>query len=119
MKQQKPIDDHLQLLIETLLDKSAREDERGDAAIDLGQLKNPIALEALTKIASNPEEDDVIVDNCAESIAEIFVYTNKFDNELFNRLNQFAKEIVFNFIMAKNPNLIDENTKIFFNTGLK
>ena len=60
--------DQVQLLIDVLLDKTAREDERGDAAIDLRVHKDVRALDALTKIASDPNEDDVIIDNCAESL---------------------------------------------------
>ena len=78
--------DQVQLLIDVLLDKTAREDERGDAAIDLRTHKDIRALNALIKIASDPDEDDVIVDNCAESIGEICVSMNIFDENSFRKM---------------------------------
>ncbi len=103
--------DQVQLLIDVLLDKTAREDERGDAAIDLRAYKDVRALEALTKIASDPNEDDVILDNCAESVGEICVATNIFDENSFRRMIPFAQKIVFGFIMAHRPELINQSLR--------
>ena len=103
--------DQLQLLIDILLDKSAREDERGDAAIDLRKYKDSRALEALTKIASDPNEDDVIVDNCAESIGEICIGMNQFNENSFRKMIPFAQKIIFGFIMAHNPELIRQQLR--------
>jgi len=100
--------DQAQLLIDILLDKSAREDERGDAAIDLREYKDLRVLEALTKIASDPSEDDVIVDNCAESIGGICIEMNQFNETIFRRMIPFAQKIVFGFIMTHNPELIKQ-----------
>jgi len=103
--------DQVQLLIDVLLDKTAREDERGDAAIDLRTYKDVRALEALTKIASDPHEDDVIVDNCAESVGEICVAMNIFDENSFRRMIPFAQKIVFGFITAHRPELINQSLR--------
>ena len=65
--------DRIDLLIETLFDKSAREDERDDAAMDLGSYNDDRALNALTQIGSNPKDDYMILDSCGESIAEIML----------------------------------------------
>ena len=100
--------DHVQLLIDILLDRMAREDERGDAAIDLRAHKDIRALEALTKIASDPNEDDTIVDNCAESIGEICVAMNCFNENSFRNMIPFAQKRVFDFIMAHSPKLINQ-----------
>lgn len=102
------MEDQVQLLIDVLVDKTAREDERGDAAIDLRAHKDIRALDALTKIASDPDEDDVIVDNCAESIGEICVAMNLFDENSFRKMIPFAQKIIFGFIMAHSPNLINQ-----------
>ncbi len=101
--------DRTQLLIDILLDKSAREDERSDAAIDLREYKDLRALEALTKVASNPDEDDLIIDNCAESIGEISVGLNRFFESQFRKMIPFAQKIVFGFIMAHKPELINSS----------
>src|SRR5690348_12667736 len=100
--------DQLQLLIDILLDKTAREDERGDAAIDLRAHKDLRALEALIKIASDPNEDVVIGDNCAESIAEICVAMNLFIETAYRKMTPSAQRIVFHFIMAHKPALIGQ-----------
>lgn len=103
--------DRAQLLIDVLLDKTAREDERDDAAMDLGQYNDIRALEALTKIASDPSEDDVIVDSCAESIGEICVGLNLFNEDTFRKMVPFAQKIAFDFIMAYKPELISQALK--------
>lgn len=99
--------DRVKLLINILFDKTAEEAERGDAAIDLRSYKDIRALEALTAIASDPGEDDVIVDNCAESIGEICVAMNIFNENSFRNMIPFAQKIVFGFIMAHKPELIN------------
>jgi hypothetical protein len=103
--------DQVQLLIDILLDKTAREDERDDAAIDLRVHKDVRALDALTKIASDPNEDDVIIDSCAESIGEICVAMNLFNENSFRKMVPFAQKIVFGFIMAHSPKLINQPLK--------
>src|ERR1700679_663894 len=98
--------DQVEPLIDVLLDKSAREDERSDAAIDLRKYKDFRAVEALTKIASDPNEYALVIDNCAESIAEICIGMNKFDENLFEKMVPYAQIIVFRCIMARNPEII-------------
>ena len=100
--------DRIDLLIKILKDPTAREDERGDAAIDLGVYNDERALEALIIIASDPSEDVVIVDNCAESIGEICLGISQFNENVFKKLVPVAQKIVFVFIMARNPELIHQ-----------
>jgi hypothetical protein len=96
----------MQLLIEILLDKNAREDERDDAAIDLRLYKDIRALEALTKVASDPTENTILIDGCAESIGEICVGLNFFDEESFGKLHPLAQDRVFHYINHHKPTLI-------------
>lgn len=103
--------DQVQLLIDILLDKTAEEAERGDAAIDLRAYKDVRALKALIAIASDPAEDDVIVDNCAESVGEICVAMNIFNENSFRNMIPFAQKIVFCFIMAHKPELINQSLR--------
>jgi hypothetical protein len=100
--------DRMQLLIEILLDKTARVDERDDAAMDLHTYKDIEALKALTQVASDPNEDDWFLDSCAESIGEICADMNYFDDHSFKKLRPFAQNIVFRIIIARNPELIPE-----------
>ena len=102
------MEDRVQLLIDVLLDMTAREDERDDAAMDLGHYKDFRALEALAKIASDPHEENIIVDSCAESFAEICVGLNYFNEGFFRKMIPFAQSIVFEFIIAQKPELIKQ-----------
>jgi hypothetical protein len=103
--------DQVQLLIKILFDETSREDERDDTAIDLRAYKDIRALETLAKIASDPNEDDMIIDTCAESLAEICVAMNLFHEHLFRKMLPFAQRIVFGFVMAKKPELINQSLK--------
>jgi hypothetical protein len=97
-----------ELLIDILLDKTAREDERDDAAIDLREYPNSCVLEALVNVASDPFENIAMIDNCAESIGEICITIHYFDEEFFKKLISFAQNIVFGFIMSHNPEIIKQ-----------
>lgn len=58
-------------LIVILLDKSARWDERDDAAMDLADFDEPEALEALLRVAGDPTEGEVLLETVGDAIAEI------------------------------------------------
>jgi hypothetical protein len=103
--------DKMELLIEILLDRMARDDLRDDAAMDLADYKHKNALDALTQIASDPNEDRMVVNSCAESISEICVGMGYFDEQSFKRLIPFAQKIVFGYIVASKPELISEPLK--------
>jgi hypothetical protein len=99
--------DRMKGMIEILLDKSAREDEREDAAMDLRQFNDIRVLRALFKVASDPDEEFLFSD-CSESIAEICTAMNYFDENSFRKLVPYAQKIVFQMIMARNPTLIPQ-----------
>jgi hypothetical protein len=103
--------DNSQQLINILFDQSAREDERDDAAIDLRKYPSQKALDALIKITSNPNEDFFILDSSIESIGEIFIKLNYFDEESFRKMIPEAQKSVFNIIMTRNPKLISQTLK--------
>jgi HEAT repeat protein len=98
--------DTVQMLIEVLLDKNLREDERDDAAMDLGEYNDLRALEALIKVASDPDENMTVVDSCAESIGSILIERNEFDNSIIDGLAPVAKRILIKFIKTCKPDLI-------------
>lgn len=95
--------DRVDLLINVLLDSAAREDERDDAAMDLGKFNDNRALKALLKVASNPNECETILDSCGESIGEILVKQEKYDFALLNKLAPTAKDAAYSFIKAAKP----------------
>ncbi len=100
--------DRVQLLIDILLDKTAREDEREDAAMDLSKYADKRVLNALLQIASDTKEDNsFLTGDCAESFGEICVRMHWFDPMEFKKLIPFAQKIVFHQIMASKPELIN------------
>ena len=79
-------------LISVLLDKSARIDERDDAAMDLGSFNEIEAEEALIKVVTDPDEEEMIADSAGESLSEIWERKNKIDTEIIKRLHPAAKK---------------------------
>lgn len=100
-----------QLLIDILLDKTARIDEREDAAIDIGQHPNLSTLNGLIKIASDPSEDVVVLEHCAESIGEICVALKILDEVSFIKLLPSVKEIVLGYISFHGPGIINQKLR--------
>jgi len=111
--------DQVKLLIDILSDKNAREDERGDAAIDLRCYEDKRAIEALFEVASNPQEDDVIADNAAESLGDLCVKMHFFDEKKILKMPSFTQKIVVGYILSHNPSLIPQPLRIELATRLK
>lgn len=58
-------------LVDVLTDQSARWDERDDAALDLANHAVPEAIDALSRVADDPREDETLRETCRDSLAEI------------------------------------------------
>lgn len=70
-------------LIDVLLDRSARWDERDDAAMDLSDADEPAALDALTRVGCDAAEDDTLLESVGEAIAEILSrHPDRTDNRI-------------------------------------
>lgn len=82
---------NLNELIEILLDVRATIGERDDAAMDLHEYNNDLALSALTHVAKNKDEDSIILNSCGESIAAIWIKRNHFDKNCYKNLTPQAK----------------------------
>ncbi len=93
--------DEVDGLINVLFDKSAREDERDDAAMDLGSYTENRVLNALAKIASDPNENDTILDSCGESIARILIKLGQFDKKFINDLAPTARIAAYSRIRGQ------------------
>lgn len=78
-------------LAEVLLDKTARWDERDNAAMDLRKYDDDEGLRALIQVACSPE-DDLILDSCGESIEEIWVRRGIYDLSTLNRMTAYAQK---------------------------
>ena len=79
-------------LIFVLRDIGAPVGDRDDAAMDLAEFD--AALPVLVEIALRPGEDEMLVDSCGESIAEIWQRTSGFDRATFDRLPLIAQSII-------------------------
>jgi HEAT repeat protein len=100
--------DKVDRLINVLFDNTAREDQRDDAAMDLGKFDDERALVALLRIASNPNEDETILDSCGTSIGEILTKKEKHNLSLLNNLAPCAKNSAYSFIKEVQPEWFDE-----------
>ena len=100
--------DKIELLISILLDNAAREDERDDAAMDLGKFDDSRALDALSQIASNPDECETILDSCGESVAKILVRRGDYRKIIFDQLTSTAKRAAYSFIREVKPEWIEQ-----------
>jgi hypothetical protein len=95
--------DKVDLLINILLDDTAREDEKDDAAMDLGKYDDDRALVALSQVGSNPNEDAMVQDSCGESIAEILVTRGRYNKDMIDKLTPVAKDAAYSYIKATKP----------------
>lgn len=98
--------DIVDLLIAILVDKTAREDERHDAAMDIGAYNDDRALNVLTRLASDPREDSIILDACGESLAEILVARNEFKKDILEGLTPTAKRMACAYFRDTKPDWI-------------
>ena len=95
--------DKVEGLIDVLIDNTARPDERDDAAMDLGRFNDDRALNALLRVGSNPNEDEMILDSCGDSIGEILVKKGKYDPTFINNLAPVARSALYSFIKEARP----------------
>lgn len=69
-------------LVGILLDNTASDAERDDAAIDLGSISNDNTVEgALLTVANDMNTDEMIRASCGESLAQIWIKNNEFNLE--------------------------------------
>jgi hypothetical protein len=95
-------------LINLLRDKTARIDERDDAAIDLGTSDDPKALDALLEVACDPTENEMIVGSSGESIADIVVRNGRFDLTWLDGFAPAAKRELRARLAAERPDLLGD-----------
>ncbi len=98
--------DRVELLVDILLDSKARDDERDDAALDLGQFDDDRALNALIQIATDKSlQEDFFIDVCGESIANILIKRDDSDLfiRIFEQLTPFAKHAAGAFVRKERP----------------
>lgn len=97
----------LVVLIEILLDQTAREDERDDAAMDLADFNDSRAINALAKVATDSSENYTVRSSAGNSLGCIWCDSNKFDIVLFEKLSPIARLEAFNIIKGSKPEWIE------------
>ena len=95
-------------LIETLINRKYSVSERDDAAMDLYQYDSKRVEEALILVASDKQEDPIILNSCGESLGAIWVKRNRFDDKCYKQLTQAAKDGIFYVIRHDKPEWISE-----------
>lgn len=94
---------HPLALIEILLDKTASDAERDDAAIDLGYISEDEDVEAaLLTVANDEEADEMIRASCGESLAQIWIAHNQVSREKLSLLMGVALEEAMSMIKSEN-----------------
>jgi hypothetical protein len=77
--------------IDILLDPDSRDDEKDDAAMELGQFTHDEEVESiLLRAADDSNLDEMIRATCGESLAEIWLEREKIDFEKLKLLNGIA-----------------------------
>jgi len=91
------------LLIDLLNDPTAREDERDDAALDLGDFDDERVLPALLNFISIKNADELLVQSCLDSIAQILTRRDDFDFNIYQKLTGWNKQYVGEYIRNVKP----------------
>jgi len=94
-------------LISVLLDKTARTDERDDAAMDLANYPSNETRKALFQVASDPLEES-IADVAGESLGHVWVEMDMFDSMEYKKLIPNAQREAFYVIRSRKPEWIEK-----------
>ena len=95
-------------LIAILRDRSARVDERDDAAIDLGRSDDDRVLAALLEIAARSDDDHMVLSSVGESIAQIAIRRGNFESSWLTLLAPPAVDELIASLRAGRPQLLGE-----------
>ena len=93
-------------LIGVLVDPSASEAERDDAATDLAKYDEPKAEEALIQVASKSEISEMLADTCGESLGTIWARQGRFNRQMLDKLHPVARKMALRVIETQRPDLI-------------
>ncbi|XVU28665.1 hypothetical protein ACQPZJ_16910 [Actinoplanes sp. CA-054009] len=93
-------------LIAVLLDATAREDERDDAAMDLSAHDEPEVHVALARVAVDPAESELVAGSAGESLAELWAARKAIDHMVFDRLVPVARAEAVGVLRRRAPGLL-------------
>lgn len=93
-----------EMLIGLLIDRNVLDADRDDAAMDLGEeFDDEAVLNTLIQIAINPNEINMILNSCGESIGKIWIKKDFFDEETYKNLTKDARDGVYCIIKNRKP----------------
>lgn len=81
-------------LAAALLDKDESLGTRDDAAMDLSEYDDAVALQALIQIAQDPNEDEMLHSSAGESIGQIWHRKGEFNDALFDSFTRISRKEV-------------------------
>lgn len=87
-------------------DPSATWAERDDAVIDLGTYEEPEVMATLISVASDVDEDEMIVASAGESIAEVWERQERFDADVLARVLPVARSEIEGWFGSARPDLL-------------
>jgi hypothetical protein len=90
-------------LIEVLLDVTAAEADRDDAAMDLSTYDDPEVEEALIRVGVEPSTPRSVAASCGESLAEIWLRKGKLNLSALKLLRSEARDEALALISAREP----------------
>ena len=97
-------------LLEILRDRSARIDERDDAAMDLGNSDDDRVLDALLELGAESDDDDMVLGSIGESIAHIAARADKFDPSWLTALASPTVDELVGSLRALRPDLLGDQS---------
>ncbi|WP_339274059.1 hypothetical protein MKY59_23690 [Paenibacillus sp. FSL W8-0426] len=101
-------------LMKILLDPKSNDAEKDDAIIDLGtNFQDDETIDFLINISNNNNYDEMIAASCGESLAHIWIMTQRIDYEKILKLKGSALSEALALIRAQRPdwykNYLDMN----------
>lgn len=100
--------DKKNLLIGILLDKTASDYERDDAAMYLAKYNDDSVTKALLIIASNPNDNETVLETCGETLGLIWLDQNMFNKKAYDLLTRIARHGAYTFIKANKPEWVKQ-----------
>lgn len=98
--------DKIDALIEIIFDDQASITEKDDAVIYLGEFSEEKAVNALLLKSKDFLENEMILNSCGESIGQIWVNENFFDQKIYRSLDGIVRYGIYVVIKSQKPEWI-------------
>lgn len=95
-------------LIEALLDVTASEAERDDAAMDLAAYNAPEVEEALIRVGADASTPNAVAASCGKSLAEIWLRKQQLNLDTLKHLQGEACHEALGLIRVREPSWVSK-----------